>query len=164
MKNPYYQLEDYDFVKLSRQSKDPKEKRRLLILAHLQEGKTQSTVADSLKISVSTVKRTLRRFKDSGLSDLKNHAHPGAPAKLTEAEMSELKEAILEQQALRAGGRMTGYDIQAYIEKRWAVSYGLSTVYTLLAKLNLSWISSRSRHPKQSVEQQAGFKKPFVPR
>ncbi len=164
MENPHYQLKDYDFVKLSRQSKDPKEKQRLLILANLQDEKTQSAVADSLKISVPTVKRTLRRFKDSGLDDLKDHAHPGAPAKLTEAERLELKEAILEQQALRAGGRMTGYDIQAYIEKRWAVSYGLSTVYTLLAKLNLSWISSRSRHPKHSVEQQADFKKPLVPR
>ncbi len=78
--------------------------------------------------------------------------------------MTLLKEAILEQQALCAGGRMTSYDIQAYIEKRWAVSDGLSTVYTLLAKLNLSWISSRSRHPKHSVEKQADFKKPFVPR
>ncbi|PID44171.1 MAG: hypothetical protein CSB47_11570 [Proteobacteria bacterium] len=62
MGNPHYQLKDYDFVKLSRQSKDPKEKRRLLILANLQDGKTQSAVADSLKISVPTFKRTLRRF------------------------------------------------------------------------------------------------------
>ena len=73
--------------------------------------------------------------------------------------MQELKAAILEQQEQRLGGRMTGYDIQALIEERWEVAYGLSTVYTLLARLNLSWISSRSRHPKQNPEQQADFKK-----
>ena len=159
MKNDEYRLDDYDFVKLSRQSKDPKEKQRLLSLANLQDGKTQSAVADCLKISVPTVKRTLKRFRESGLNDLKDHAHPGVSAKLTDTEMLELKAAILEQQAQRAGGRITGYDIQALIEERWAVAYGLSTVYTLLAKLNLSWISSRSRHPKQSAEKQADFKK-----
>jgi len=159
MKTDEYQLDDYDFVKLSRQSKDPKEKQRLLTLANLQDGKTQAAVADSLKISVPTVKRTLKRFRDSGLNDLKDHPHPGVSAKLTDAEMQELKAAILEQQAQRVGGRITGYDIQALIEERWAVAYGLSTVYTLLAKLNLSWISSRSRHPKQSAEKQADFKK-----
>lgn len=164
MKDEDYQLDDYDFVKLSRQSKDPKEKQRLLILANLQDGKTQSTVADSLKISVPTVKRTLKRFRASGLSDLKDHSHPGVPAKLSATEMSELKATILEQQEQRLGGRLTGYDIQALIEDKWGVSYGLSTVYTLLAKLNLSWISSRSRHPKQCSEKQAAFKKTSAPR
>lgn len=159
MKNNRYRLDDYDFVKLLRQSKDPKEKQRLLTLANLQDGKTQSSVADSLKISVPTVKRTLKRFRESGVNDLKDHAHPGVPAKLTDAQMLELKAAILEQQAKRVGGRMTGYAIQAFIEERWEVAYGLSTVYTLLAKLNLSWISSRSRHPKQCAEKQAYFKK-----
>ena len=73
--------------------------------------------------------------------------------------MLELKTVVLDTQAQRVGGRITGYDIQALIEDRWEVNYGLSTVYTLLAKLNLSWISSRSRHPKQSAEAQADFKK-----
>ena len=159
MKNDAYQLEDYDFVKLSRQSKDPKEKQRLLVLANLQDGKMQSVVADSFKISVPTVKRTLRRFKDSGLSDLKDHPHPGVSAKLTDAQMLELKTMILEQQEQRVGGRITGYDIQALIAEKWQIPYGLSTVYTLLAKLNLSWISSRSRHPKQDPDAQADFKK-----
>lgn len=159
MKTNEYRLDDYDFVQLSRQSKDPKEKQRLLTLANLQDGKTQAVVADSLKISVPTVKRTLKRFRDSGLNDLKDHDHPGAPAKLTEAQMLELKTVVLDTQAQRVGGRITGYDIQALIEDRWEVNYGLSTVYTLLAKLNLSWISSRSRHPKQSAEAQADFKK-----
>ena len=119
----------------------------------------QSVVADSFKISVPTVKRTLRRFKESGLSDLKDHPHPGAPAKLTGAQMLELKAMILEQQEQRAGGRITGYDIQALIQEKFQIPYGLSTIYTLLAKLNLSWISSRSRHPKQDPDAQADFKK-----
>ena len=69
MKTDEYRLDDYDFVQLSRQSKDPKEKQRLPTLANLQDGKTQAAVADCLKISVPTVKRTLKRFRDSGLND-----------------------------------------------------------------------------------------------
>jgi len=159
MNDDLYRLEDYDFVKLFRQSKDRKEKQRLLILANLQDGKTQRVVADSLKTSLSTVRRTLKRFKQSGLSDLKDHLHPGAPSKLTDAELSELKATILEQQQKRVGGRITGYDVQALLAEKWQTDYCLSATYTLLAKLNLSWISSRSRHPKQNPEQQADFKK-----
>lgn len=152
-------LKDYDFVQLLKQSKDRKEKQRLLILANLQDGKAQLVVADSLKISVSTVRRTFKRFKESGLSDLKDHLHPGAPSKLTDVELSALKATILEQQQKRVGGRITGYDVQALLAEKWKVDYCLSATYTLLAKLNLSWISSRSRHPKQDPEQQADFKK-----
>lgn len=90
-------------------------------------------LADSLKISVPTVKRTLKRFKNSGLSDLKDHPHPSVPAKLTSAQMLELKTIIIEQQEQRVGGWLTGYDIQALIAEQWQIPYGLSTVYTLLA-------------------------------
>jgi hypothetical protein len=34
-----------------------------------------------------------------------------------------------------------------------------TNIYHLLGKLNLSWITTRSKHPKQSVEAQVSFKK-----
>ncbi|WP_423228032.1 helix-turn-helix domain-containing protein [Shewanella algae] len=39
------------------------------------------------------------------------------------------------------------------------MSYSLANVYRLLHALDFSWITSRSKHPKQSDEAQAAFKK-----
>ena len=57
------------------------------------------------------------------------------------------------------GGRLQGKDVQAYISSEFGVQYQKSNVYNLLHELNLSWITTRSKHPKQSIEAQETFKK-----
>lgn len=162
MKDKKYALQDFDFVHLAKQSRDAKEKQRLLILANLQDGKTQAVIADTLKVSKDSVKRTLKRFKQSGVSDLKDRPRPGAPSKLEASQHEAVKAFILAQQQDRKGGRLTGYDIQALLEENWQVSYSLAAIYVLLNKLGLSWISSRSCHPKQDKQVQEAFKKTLL--
>ena len=157
---PYkYSLEDFDFVALSKQSRDAKEKQRLLILANLQDGKKQADIADMLKISLPTVKRTLRRFKDSGVDDLRDRSRSGAPTKLPPSEYIAFKKHILKFQDELPGGCLTGYDVLNVLEEQWGVKCSLSTAYNLMHALNLSWISCRSRHPKQDEKVQEAFKK-----
>ena len=55
--------------------------------------------------------------------------------------------------------RLQGTDIQTYIEREFCVAYELSNVYRLLRELGFSWITSRSRHPKQDGQVQEAFKK-----
>lgn len=159
MKTTHYSLDDYDFAQLSRSCRGSKEKQRYLILANAKDGKTHAAIADTFKISRSTVNRTMKRFRETGVSDLKDRPRSGAPTKLTEAQRLAVKDRILTLQKARVGGRLTGYDIQALIAEEWQVHYCLSAVYELLATLNLSWISCRSRHPKQDPERQEAFKK-----
>lgn len=157
---PYkYSLENFDFVALSKQSPDPREKQRLLILANLQDGKRQADIADMLKISLPTVKRTLRRFKESGVDELRDRPRSGAPAKLPSSEHTAFKEHILQLQQELPGGRMTAYDVPDVSEKKWRVKCSLSTAYNLMHDLDLSRISCRSRHPKQDEEVREAFKK-----
>ncbi|MFY8328339.1 helix-turn-helix domain-containing protein [Pseudoalteromonas sp. ZZD1] len=52
-----------------------------------------------------------------------------------------------------------GEDIREYICDTFGVQYKLNNVYRLLHELNLSWITSRLKHPKQSVQAQEDFKK-----
>jgi transposase len=54
-------------------------------------------------------------------------------------------------------GRLTGEQIKHYITVQFAVNYHLNRIYKLLAKLGFSWITSRSRHPKQSQPAQVEF-------
>ena len=162
---PYkYPLKDFDFVALAKQSRDRKEKERFLILANLQDKKGQEVIADMLKIDVSTVKRTLRRFKISGIADLCDRHRSGAPRKLAKSEHPAVKEYILQMQENLPGGRITGDDVQQVLLEKWGVAYSLTTVYRLMHEMNLSWITSRSRHPKQDEEVQDHFKKTSVNR
>jgi len=56
-----------------------------------------------------------------------------------------------------SGGRLIAEDIRAYINTTFKISYQLSNVYRLLNEMDLSWITSRSKHPKQSVEAHEEF-------
>ena len=60
---------------------------------------------------------------------------------------------------LNKGGRLQGVDIQNYIAEHFSIEYEISNIYRLLRELNFSWITSRSKHPKQSQEAQDVFKK-----
>ena len=57
------------------------------------------------------------------------------------------------------GGRLIAEDIRAYVNVTFKITYQLSNVYRLLNEMDLSWITSRSTHPKQSFEVQEEFKK-----
>ena len=159
MNDQQYSLDDCDFTQLARQSRCVKEKQRLLILANLKEGKRRRDIVDVFKTSLSSVNRTLKRFQTSGPTDLKDRPRSGAPTKLSKAQRLAVKDRILALQQTRAGGRLTGEDIQALLAEEWQANYCLSAVYNLLHTLNLSWISCRSRHPKQDPQRQADFKK-----
>ena len=157
-----YCLKDYDFARLARQSRDRKEKQRYLILLNLQSGKKRSLIADMLNVSRATIQRTLKRFREAGAQRMKDRTRPGAPSKLPPDQFEAVKTHLLAQQANRPGGRLTGYDVQAMLAEKWQVTYSLANTYLLLKRLGLSWISSRSRHPKQDQAVQDDFKKTSV--
>jgi hypothetical protein len=52
----------------------------------------------------------------------------------------------------KGGGRIIAEDIQELLANQYNCCYTLSGVYTLSARLNIVWISGRSKHPKHSKE------------
>ena len=58
-----------------------------------------------------------------------------------------------------SGGRLNAETLVSLINEKFGVKYSRTNVYRLLHALNFSWITSRSRHPKQSQEIQEDFKK-----
>ena len=121
-----YSLKDYDFACLAKRSRDNKEKRRYLILLNLQSGKKRSLIADRLNISEPTIKRTLKRFRETGAENMKDLPRSGAPSKLPRDQFEAVKTHLLAQQANRPGGRLTGYDVQAMLAEKWQVTYSLA--------------------------------------
>ncbi|MDD5580957.1 MAG: winged helix-turn-helix domain-containing protein [Methylobacter sp.] len=101
----------------------------------------------------------MQRFKAAGLEGLRESARSGAKRIWAAGQEAEFKEAVVKLQEQRSGGRITGPAIRALLEEQFQVSCRLTSVYNLLARLGLVWITVRSKPPKQSQESQDRFKK-----
>jgi len=66
---------------------------------------------------------------------------------------------IDKRQHHRQGGRLRSADIQALIKEMYGVDYTLSGIYNLAHRIGLSWITSRSVHPRVDLVAQESFKK-----
>ena len=97
-------------------------------------------------------------YLDNGLEGLQEKPHSGRPHRLTDEQKSQLKEYVIDA-VNESGGRLQAKVIGFYIESNFNTSYKKSTLYQLLHDMGLSWITTRSKHPKQSVEVQEAFKK-----
>ena len=156
-----YRLEDYDFVSLSKHARKRRVHERLLILAHVKMGKSITQAADALFVGKPVVKRCLKNFFSKGLEGLEDKPRSGRPTRLARAHHQDLIALIEASHESTSGGRLTGQDIVNLIEKKWQERYTVSGVYALLKSLEMSGVSSRSKHPKQHHHQQEAFKKTF---
>ncbi len=98
-------------------------------------------------------------FYAHGLEGLKEKPRSGRPSRLNEAQLAQLSEYISNNSIKESGGRLNAQALVNYIAQEYKLNYGISNVYRLLHQLGFSWITSRSRHPKQSEEIQENFKK-----
>tara|TARA_R110002050_G_scaffold80451_1_gene172060 strand:- start:2990 stop:3541 length:552 start_codon:yes stop_codon:yes gene_type:complete len=151
-------LKEIHFVALAKQEKNARKRMRYLALAHFQEGLSRYAIADALKVSRTSVNKWVSAFLNEGLEGLNNGRHSGRPSGLTLQQKKTLSHYIETHSELSQGGRLQGADIQRYIAKHFSIEYEISNIYRLLRELNFSWITSRSKHPKQSQEAQDVFK------
>lgn len=152
-------LQDTDFVALARQEQNGRRKIRLLALAHFKDGMSRTTIAKVLKVSRTSVNKWVAAFLRDGLQGLENKPYPGRPAGLNDKQRKQLTLFIERRSQSEQGGRLQGTDVQRYIKDTFGIAYELSNIYRLLQELGFSWVTSRSRHPKQSQTCQDDFKK-----
>ncbi|AZZ99776.1 IS630 family transposase [Pseudoalteromonas sp. R3] len=151
-------MQPSEFIKLSKQTKDPRKKVRILALAHFFEGKSRYQIAEYLKVSRTSVNKWVKDYLDYGLEGLEDLPRSGRPCKLGGAQLKQLKAYVLDSIDRTEGGRLTLEDIQQYISESFHIEYELSAVHRLLKRQNFSWISSRSIHPKGNQAHQEAFK------
>lgn len=144
---------------LSNKVKDHRMRLRLLAVSHFKLGKNRTEVAKTLNISRRIVNEWVANYLREGLHGLESKKSTGRPSYLTEQEKEALCQYIKAQSQSDIGGRLTGECIRRYINANFNVDYHPNAIYKLLKSLGFSWITSRSRHPKQSEEVQETFKK-----
>lgn len=134
-------------------------KDRYKVIVKFFELDSRVKTAKALNISRRLVNEWVSSYLKGGFDALAIKKQSGRPSRLSCTQKERLKQYITDNSIKTAGGRLMGHDVKAYIESEFGVIYQRSNIYTLLHELNLSWISSRSRHPKQNKETQEEFKK-----
>lgn len=132
---------------------------RLLALLHLKEGANRAETAIYLKSSRKAVNDWAKNFYENGLDGLKEKPRTGRPCHLTPEQLMTFKEYVISNSVKHNGGRLTGQFLVSYIKEEFGITYCLDNIYRLLNSLGFSWITSRSKHPRQSEEIQESFKK-----
>ena len=150
-----------DFTKLAKRETNAQTRVRLIAMAQLKAGKTMGEVAESVGIERHSIGIWYGRYKKHGLIGLNDLPRPGAKPKLPKEKEEEFIRKIAALQASKDGGRITGYDIQKMALDDFGANYAEDSIYMVLKRLRISWITARSKHPKSDEEIQKKFKRDF---
>ncbi len=151
----------FDFEKLYKNERNPNTKERLLALQHLKEGKSKIEVGKILKRARRTIGEWYKRFIDSGLKGLVNQPRSGRNPNLAKKNEKAFLKELDKFQNERGGGRVVGEDIKQMLQEKFNADYHVNSVYRLLHRLDIVWITGRSIHPKANMKAQEDFKKRF---
>lgn len=152
---------DVDFRALSKKEKNPRVRMRFLGLAHVKDGASYRKVANMLKTSYRSVQNWVNRFVNEGIEGVKDKNVGGKEPYFPKDREEELRNLLVQKQSEMRGGRLIGTDIQKIVENQFGVAYAMSSIYELLARINMVYVSSRSKHPKSDKKMQETFKKDF---
>ena len=144
---------------LSRKEPNARKRMRLLAVSLFFEGENKANIARRLNIARGSVNKWVSNYLATGLDGLANKPISGRPPKLSPVKLEQLSDYVKSSATSATGGRLTGEDIARYIASHFNVQYHPDHIYKLLKQLGFSWVTSRSRHPKQSHERQEAFKK-----
>ncbi len=150
-----------DFQNLIKQEKNAKVRVKLIALENIKKGEKVSNVAKVIGINRRTVNDWINYFIEFGIDRLRDKGNGGRKSPIFKKE-SQFKEEVLKMQNERPGGRIIAKDVQKMLKEKFNADRSTNVIYDYLKKVNLVWISSRSKHPKSSALKQQEFKENFT--
>lgn len=155
-------FQEHNFVDLMKKEPHPRTRTRLLALHHIQLGKSLKAVSELVQYHWATIQRWLKLFKEHGFEGVSESHRSGAPRKLTVLQEECLASKIKELSEDKVNGYTTGKELHRMLVEQYNAQCSLRTIYNSLHRLGFSWITSRSMHPKSSIETQDAYKKTFT--
>lgn len=152
-------LQADDFKRLAKQESNARLARRYLALYQFMLGHNRTDIAINLGVARGSVNTWVSAYLNEGLAGLKDKPHPGRECQLSSEQLTQLKQFIESNAVKLNGGRLIAEDVRQYIADEFCIHYKPANIYRLMHHLGLSWITSRSKHPKQSQACQDAFKK-----
>jgi transposase len=146
---------------LSGKCRDAAQVRRLLALAMVLDGVPRTEAAACNGMDRQTLRDWVHRYNEGGVDALKSRAIPGRTRYLTEAQMAELHQLVVEGPDLATDKvvRWRIADLQGVMKRRFSVEVHQSTIGKWLHKLRLTRLQPRPVHPKKDPEAETAFKK-----
>src|SRR5919206_306941 len=126
---------------LSSQANDWREGRRLRAFELKERGWKQTQIADALGVSEGAVSQWMKRAREEGAEGLRHKPPPGATARLSEEERTELAELLAHHDAQAYGFRgkvWTCERVAELIDREFGVRYHPAHVSRLVRALGLS--------------------------
>ena len=142
-------------------SRDASQARRLLAIALILEGICRAQAAQQAGMDRQTLRDWVHRYNEHGVAGLVSRTPPGPTPKLTEVQMAELRQLVIDgpDPKVHKVIRWRCVDLQAEVARRFDVTVDDGTIARWLHKLNLTRLQPRPYHPKKDVEAQEAFKK-----
>jgi transposase len=134
-------------------------KLRYLAVQKFHGGHSRTSIAKTLNASRRLVNEWITNYLSGGFDALALKLATGQPSRLNNEQKIQLKEYVIAHAVKVQGGRLMGKDIQKYTQETFDVNYGVRNIYRLMKELDIVWITSRSKHPKQDLAAQEAFKK-----
>jgi transposase len=130
---------DHDAVALRRfatRSSDVAQSRRLLAIAMVLEGSSRHDAARQAGMDRQTLRDWVHRYNDDGVDGLISRQTPGPTPKLTEAQMAELRELVIEgpDPTIHQVVRWRCVDLRQEVAKRFSVTVNKRTIGKWLRK------------------------------
>jgi transposase len=149
---------------LASKSKDGAQVRRLLALAFVLEGHPRQAAAEQSGMDRQTLRDWVHRYNDHGVTGLCSLRSGGRTARLTPAQMAELKELTIEGPDPEADKvvRWRCIDLREVVSRRFMVTVTERTVGKWLRKMKLTRLQPRPFHPKKDAAAEEAFKKNFA--
>jgi transposase len=152
-------FKEQDFLKIMRKMKHGRNRIRLLAMHHIQLGKSLAVVSSIVKVHWSTVQGWVKRYNALGFEGLYEGKRSGAPRKIADISEQFIITKIATLSQAKTGGYITGKEMRQELIDKYGIQCCLKTIYNTLHRLNFSWITSRSIHPKSNLEIQDQYKK-----
>lgn len=97
-----------DFNALARKQKSMQIKIHLLALAHFQDGKSRTQIAQFLKVSRTSLNKWVSLYLSEGLDGLQEKPRTGRPSFLSAKQRAQLADYIEKKATSEQGGRLIG--------------------------------------------------------
>jgi len=142
-------------------SQDAAQSRRLLAVAMVLDGASRLEAAQRTGMDRQTLRDWVHRYNEGDIAGLVSQTAPGPAAKLTEAQMAELRALVVAgpDPETHQVVRWRCIDVQAEVASRFAVQVAERTIGKWLGKLGLTRLQPRPYHPKKDPVAEEAFKK-----
>jgi transposase len=153
-----------DLRGLAARSQDAAQSRRLLAIAMVLDGHSRADAARQAGMDRQTLRDWVHRYNEAGADGLLSRRAPGPQPKLSDAQMSELRELVIAgpNPAIHRVVRWRCADLRDEVARRFHVTVGERTIAKWLRKFRLTRLQPRPYHPKKDPAAEAAFKKTSV--